>query len=99
MTGSKRAKMSAVDTAWLRMDRPSNLMMITGVMVFLRPIRLERVKKVIEQHFLRFPRFRQRPVQGAGMSWWENAPDFSIDDHVVSESLPGRAGTRNCRSW
>jgi len=94
MTGPKRAKMSAVDTAWLRMDRPSNLMMITGVMVFLRPIRLARVKKIIERHFLRFPRFRQRPVQGAGMSWWENAPDFSIDDHVVSESLPGRAGTR-----
>jgi len=26
--------MSAVDTAWLRMDRPTNLMMIVGVMVF-----------------------------------------------------------------
>jgi len=99
MTGPKRAKMSAVDTAWLRMDRPSNLMMITGVMVFLRPIRLARVKKVIEQHFLRFPRFRQRPVQGAGMSWWENAPDFSIDDHVLSVSLPGRAGTRELQKF
>jgi hypothetical protein len=48
MTASKRVKMSAVDTAWLRMDRPGNLMMITGVLVFFRPIRIERVKRVIE---------------------------------------------------
>lgn len=30
----RRERMSAVDTAWLRMDRPTNLMMIVGVMVF-----------------------------------------------------------------
>ena len=98
MTGPKRAKMSAVDTAWLRMDRPSNLMMITGVMVFAKPLRLERVKRVIEGRFLRFPRFRQRPVQSSGMAWWENCPDFSIDDHVVSVSLPGRAGTKELQT-
>ena len=28
--------MSAVDTAWLRMDRPGNLMIISGVLVFGR---------------------------------------------------------------
>jgi WS/DGAT/MGAT family acyltransferase len=99
MTGPKRVKMSAVDTAWLRMDRPSNLMMITGVMVFFRPLRLERVRRVIEGRFLRFPRFRQRPVQSSGMAWWENSPDFSIDDHVVSVSLPGRAGTKELQTF
>ena len=98
MTGPKRAKMSAVDTAWLRMDRPSNLMMITGVMVFFRPIRLERVKRIIEERFLRFPRFRQRPVQGSGVCWWEHSPDFSIDDHILSTSLPGRAGTKELQT-
>ena len=94
MNASKRAKMSAVDTAWLRMDRPGNLMMITGVLVFSRPIRIERVKRVIEGRFLSFPRFRQRPVQASGMAWWETPPAFSIDDHVVSMSLPGRAATK-----
>ena len=29
-----RVKISAVDTAWLRMDRPQNLMMICGVLLF-----------------------------------------------------------------
>ncbi len=31
---ASRERMSSVDTAWLRMDRPTNLMMIVGVMVF-----------------------------------------------------------------
>ena len=30
--------MSRVDTAWLRMERPTNLMMITGVMMFDEPL-------------------------------------------------------------
>jgi WS/DGAT/MGAT family acyltransferase len=98
MTRIKRAKMSAVDTAWLRMDRPGNLMMITGVMVFDRHVRLERVKRVIGERFLRFPRFRQRPVRRSGVSYWEDAPDFSIDDHVVKVSLPGRAGTKELQA-
>jgi WS/DGAT/MGAT family acyltransferase len=73
-------------------------MMITGVMVFFRPIAIERVKRVIEGRFLSFPRFRQRPVQGSGMAFWESAPDFSIDDHVVSVSLPGRATTKELQT-
>jgi hypothetical protein len=37
---SKREKVSAVDTAWLRMDRPANLMMICGVLMLDRPLSL-----------------------------------------------------------
>ena len=33
-TSAGRVKSSAVDTAWLRMDRPQNLMIITGVLLF-----------------------------------------------------------------
>ncbi len=90
--------MSAVDTAWLRMDRPGNLMMISGVLVFGRPVRLLRVRRVIRERFLRFPRFRQRPVQLPGVAYWENVTDFSIDDHVLTLSLPGRAGTRELQA-
>ena len=35
----RRDKISAVDTAWLRMDRPHNLMMISGVLMFDEPRR------------------------------------------------------------
>jgi WS/DGAT/MGAT family acyltransferase len=90
--------MSAVDTAWLRMDRPGNLMMITGVLVFGRRVRPERVRRVIRERFLRFPRFLQRPVQLPGASHWEHAADFSIDDHILAVSLPGRAGTKELQA-
>ena len=94
----KREKISAVDTAWLRMDRPANLMMISGVLVFGRRVRYERVKRIIRERFLRFPRFRQRPVQLPGVAHWENAPEFSIDDHVLPASLPGRAGKKELQT-
>ena len=36
----KREPMSRVDTAWLRMERPTNPMMITGVLMFAEPMSL-----------------------------------------------------------
>ncbi len=98
MPGTKREKISAVDTAWLRMDRPSNLMMISGVLVFGQRVRIERVKRIIRERFLRFPRFRQRPVSLPGGAYWQGVPKFSIDDHVVSVALPGRAGTKELQA-
>ncbi len=98
MTDSRREKISAVDTAWLRMDRPGNLMMICGVLVFGQPVRFERVKRIIRDRFFRFPRFRQRPVQRAGAAYWESAPHLSLDDHIRRVRLPGRAGTKELQA-
>jgi WS/DGAT/MGAT family acyltransferase len=89
----KREKISAIDTAWLRMDRTSNLMMICGVLTFRAPIRLPRLRAVIRDRFLLFPRFRQRPVEALGASYWEGRK-VDLDYHVVRVSLPGRAGKR-----
>jgi len=36
----RRESMSRVDTAWLRMERPTNPMMITGVLMFDEAISL-----------------------------------------------------------
>ena len=98
MPGLKREKISAVDTAWLRMDRPGNLMMICGVLVLDRPVRFERVKRIISERYLKFQRFRQRPVQLLGAAYWEGVPHFSIDDHVLAVALPGRAGTKELQA-
>ena len=62
-----RQRMSSVDTAWLRMDSPANLMMITGIMTFDRRVDYARLKRTIEKRFLSFARFRQRPVQERAM--------------------------------
>jgi diacylglycerol O-acyltransferase / wax synthase len=88
----KREKISAVDTAWLRMDRPHNLMMICGVLLFRQQLSLARLRRVIEERFLVFHRFRQRAVQVPGMAFWQSDPHFDLERHVVETALPGRAG-------
>ena len=94
MTAPQPERLSAVDTAWLRMDRPSNRMMICGVLLFREKIALERFKKVIDARFLIFGRFRQRAVETAAGARWESDPAFDLDRHVVRVTLPGKVGTR-----
>src|SRR5688572_25388870 len=75
---TKRARISGVDTAWLRMETPTNLMMIVGVLMFEERLDLERVRRVIAERFLAYPRFRSRAVQDAAGAWWERAePDMA----------------------
>ena len=84
-----RKSLSSVDTAWLRMEEPANLMMISGVMVFGAPMDRERLKATLEKRMLRFDRFRQRiirPVLGA--PYWEDDPDFDLNYHVQLATLP-----------
>ncbi len=95
---SRREKVSAVDTAWLRMDRPHNLMMITGVLLFRERLPIARLRRLLDERFLVFRRFRQRPVAAAGMMFWETARDFDLDRHVVHTALPAPAGRRELQS-
>ena len=45
-------RISHVDTAWLRMDRPSNLMQIVGIMLFEGNLDFERLRLAVEQRML-----------------------------------------------
>ncbi len=86
-----RKPLSNVDTAWLRMEDPTNLMMISGVMVFSAPMEFERLKATLKHGFLRFDRFRQRvvqPVLVGGRFYWEDDPDFDLDYHLQRATLP-----------
>ena len=94
----RRDRISAVDTAWLRMDRPHNLMMICGVLVFDRRVRLAQLRRVVEKRFLVFRRFRQRAVEKPGFSVWEDDPDFDVARHLVPISLGGKAGKRELQT-
>ena len=84
-------RMSGIDTAWLRMERPTNLMMITGVMILAERLAYERLREIVESRFLNYRRFRQRPVQKPGGAFWEHDPYFDINRHVLRTALPGRA--------
>lgn len=90
----RREVMSRVDTAWLRMERATNLMMITGVMMFDTPMPIEKLKKVIKQRFLAYPRFRQKAVDTPAGAWWETDEDFDLDWHVRLTALPGKSGKK-----
>lgn len=83
-----RERMSKVDTAWLRMDSPSNLMMIVGVWTLKPGIGYEALCKRVQERLLKYPRFCQHVVQDAtGASWVEDS-QFDIQRHVVREVLP-----------
>ncbi|MEY3372316.1 MAG: hypothetical protein RLZZ537_784 [Pseudomonadota bacterium] len=88
---TRKTPMSRVDHAWLRMERPTNLMMITGVMMFETPVNIVKLKKVLNERFLAYPRFRQKVVETTTGTFWQNDADFDLDYHVRLSALPGKA--------
>ena len=84
--------MSGADTAWLHMDRPNNLMVISGALWFDQPLDWKQLREVVSRRLVeRFPRFRQRvvesrlPLRGPH---WEDDPDFDLDLHLHHAALP-----------
>ncbi len=87
-----REPISKVDTAWLRMEQPTNLMMITGVILLGEPLDLDRFRDTLEKRFLSYRRFRQKAVDRPNGAYWIEDEDFDMDMHVRRAALPGDAG-------
>jgi diacylglycerol O-acyltransferase / wax synthase len=93
--------MASVDAAWLGMEDPTNLMMVTGVMVLDGPLDMKRMRLVLERRLAPFGRFHQRVVRPrtrAGLPHWEDDPNFDVDNHVSHVALPAPAGDVALRS-
>ncbi|MGH8821280.1 MAG: wax ester/triacylglycerol synthase domain-containing protein, partial [Rhodoferax sp.] len=88
--GLSGERMSKVDTAWLRMDSPSNLMMIVGIWVLRPGITHEALCERVQERLLKYPRFGQRVVEDAAGATWVVDRDFDLAHHVVIEKLPKR---------
>jgi len=82
--------MNAVDTAWLRMDRSTNLMVVTAMIVVDR-CDFQDFLSLVRHRFLAFDRFLQRPVCRSGLYFWEPTENFELDYHVRRAALPGSA--------
>ena len=84
--------MSAIDAAWLRMDRPANLAIITSVLWFAQPPDWKAVEELLRERLVdRFPRFSQRAAEpriSVGMPRWEEDPLFELRRHVHRHRLP-----------
>jgi WS/DGAT/MGAT family acyltransferase len=85
-------RMSPVDRAWLLMERPTNPMVIVGVIVLAGRLQRTRLRQLIEQRLLVFDRFRCRPESAALAAQWVRTRDFDVDDHVLTAALPAPAG-------
>ncbi|MCX6397922.1 MAG: wax ester/triacylglycerol synthase family O-acyltransferase [Propionibacteriales bacterium] len=86
-----RFTMSAVDAAWLRMDRPTNLMVVTSVMWFDEQVDPDAIRDLITSRLItRFPRFSQRVVEDHGL-YWEDVDDFDVNQHLHPTRLPAPA--------
>ncbi len=87
--------MSNVDAAWLRMEDPTNLMTITGVLSFADRLDFNEVKALIEDRLMGYDRFRQRVVQPRfGRPRWEEDPHFNLRSHLLRVALPEPGGKR-----
>ncbi len=93
--------MSSVDAAWLGMEDPTNLMMVTGVMALDGPVDLKRLRLILDRRLAPFGRFHQRVVRPrtrAGIPHWEDDPNFDVDNHVSHIALPSPSGDVALRS-
>jgi WS/DGAT/MGAT family acyltransferase len=83
--------MAGADAAWLGIDAPDNLMMVTAVLRLRGRVDWAKFAEVVEERMVtRYPTFRRRAMRGAGwlgQSVWTDDLDFDLDDHVVPGAL------------
>ena len=97
-----KTPLTAADSAWLRMEEPTNLMTITGVLTFREPIARERWLELLRERFLPHLRFRQVVHEHRvrlGTPSWVLDESFDLERHLISASLPGEAGQRELEAY
>lgn len=90
--------LNGVDVAWLRMDSPTNLMIINAMMI-TDPMEFADFRSTIYHRFLLFPRFLTRPTHTSGSYVWEVDPFFDLDNHVKKVALPGAASKKELQQY
>jgi len=83
--------MSSIDSFWLSMDEPTNLMVITGLMAFDEMLDYDAVCRLLKERLLCYNRFRQKvvwPTSTLGRPFWDEDRNFDIQNHVIRVALP-----------
>ena len=94
-----RERMSAVDTAWLRMDSAKNLMMIVGVYEFDGQLNFTRLSDLLQTRLVTHRRFRSRVVRDTTGCYWQEVNNFDLNDHLLRSRLPGRGTASDLKKF
>lgn len=76
---------SAVDSAWMRMDREQNPSIVTALLILGGDVSLRHLQEVLAARLSVFPRFFQVARRVHGKWHWQDAVDFRIASHVLDE--------------
>ncbi len=79
--------LSLVDNSWFNMERPTNLMMVTGILYFDDQIELEELKNTLSERLLCFDRFHQKVKYIGRFACWVHDSQFDIDHHLSQIEL------------
>lgn len=86
-----KTPLSPLDAALWKLEHPTNLMMISGVIVLNEQVDFDLLRWTIENRFVKIPRFKQKHIELGGHNpkhYWEDDPAFNLDNHVLRVSLP-----------
>lgn len=89
------ARFGLADAAWLRMEKPNNHFVVTGLMRVDRRLDTERVTALLEERLAGYERFRQivEPSRlPLGLPTWRGDRGYDTSRHVLTAELPRREG-------
>ncbi len=97
------SRFSSADTAWLHMDRPTNLMVINSVLLFDEPVDWNRVKQITQERLVdRYPRSASESSRAACRCGPRNGRTIRTSRSsttCTTSRFPPRATPRRFRSW
>src|SRR5260370_35128437 len=95
----KRVPMASIDAAWLGMEDPTNLMMVTGGLALAGPVDRTRLRLLLDRRLRPFLRFHQkvvRPRSRGSLPHWQDEEQFRRDNQRTQPGRPAplRGGWR-----
>jgi diacylglycerol O-acyltransferase len=71
---ARNEQMTPVDIARLRMERPTNLMLIVSILILDGPVDLDSLERSLAHRLAGIPRFRQRVEKNStGYAWADDS--------------------------
>ena len=91
----KSFTMSRADAAWLHMEDPTNLMMITALFTFSSVVQVDRLRLALQERLLPYDRFSMvTSVPMIGRPYWKPDSRFDIENHIELRKLAGPGGEK-----